>query len=153
MSGNNPAFSDEAAHKQVDEAHAYHRPNFQETMDRMGALREEFRSLGHLIVDTCPASRERSVALTAIDKANMYAIAALARHEPEGEAPNTTSHPPTAMRELTLQEVWDAPDLTRDQKESTIKAKYMRNYRATPEQAQDFWNEVLAAGSPDELMK
>lgn len=93
MSGNNPAFSDEAAHNQVQQSHSYHRPNFQETMDTMGFLREHFRSLGHHIVDKVPASRERSLALTALDEANMWAIAALARHEPEGEEPNTTSHP------------------------------------------------------------
>lgn len=81
-------------HDQVDRSHSYHRPEFQETMDAMGELREGFRQLGHQLVDMCPFSRELSLALTNLDDANMWAIAALARHEPDdGMAPNTTSHP------------------------------------------------------------
>lgn len=91
--GNNPAFSDEAAREQVERSHAYHRPKFQETMDTMGVIREGFKRLAHDLVTNVPASRERSLALTALDEGNMWAIAGLARHEPDGHEPNTTSHP------------------------------------------------------------
>lgn len=91
--GNNPAFNDEAAHAQVDKSHSYHRPRYGETMDAMGYLRNLHAEVGHAIVNTVPASQERSLALTALDECNMWAIAGLARHEPQGEEPNTTSHP------------------------------------------------------------
>ncbi len=76
------AFDKESLHAQVENTHAYHRPNYQETMDKMGMLRGMFLTLGHTLVDECPASRELSIALTKLDECNMAAIAALARHEP-----------------------------------------------------------------------
>lgn len=88
-------FDKESLHAQVENTHGYHRPEYQETMDTMGMLRGMFKALGHTLVDSCPASRELSLALTNLDECNMWAIAALARHEPDlqSHAPNTTSHP------------------------------------------------------------
>lgn len=83
----------EELHAQVERNHRYLRPEFQETMDTMAALREDFAALGHKIVAACPISRELQLALAALDKCGMYAIASLARHEPLGETPNRTSHP------------------------------------------------------------
>lgn len=82
-------------HDQVDQAHSYHRPEHQETMDTMGEIRSLFAELGHELVESCPISRELSIALHHLDDANMYAIAALERHEPDPDVPgpNTTSHP------------------------------------------------------------
>jgi len=82
-------------HDQVDRTHSYHRPNYQETMDKMAHLRGQFLNLAHEIVDLCPLSRELSLALTHMDYANMMAIASLARFEPDGKSPNVTSHPAT----------------------------------------------------------
>lgn len=80
-------------HEQVDRTHSYHRPDFQDTMDAMGQIRDKCKELGHLLVDVCPISRELSLALTCLDDVNMKAIAALARFEPKGVAANVTSHP------------------------------------------------------------
>lgn len=89
-----PNYNDaEKLHEQVERTHGYHRPEFQETMDAMGEIRNACKALGHLLVDKCPISRELSLALTSLDDVNMKAIAALARFEPEGERPNVTSHP------------------------------------------------------------
>lgn len=86
----------EQLHEQVTRTHSYHRPEYQETMDLMGAIRERCDDLGHFIIDNCPVSRELSLALTSLDDVNMRAIAALARFEPEPHStfPNVTSHPP-----------------------------------------------------------
>lgn len=78
---------------QIELSHAYHRPEFQETMDAMGVLRDAFWVTANEVVERCPVSREMSLALTHLDEANMWAIAALARHEPKGVAANITSHP------------------------------------------------------------
>lgn len=78
-------------YEQVKRTHGYHRPNFQETMDAMGELRNLFENLGSNIVNKCPRSRELSLALSYLDIANMFAIAALARFEPEGTRFNQTS--------------------------------------------------------------
>lgn len=89
-------FDKESMYQQVEHTHSYHRPQHQETMDKMGWLRDQFKSVGHSVVDLCPSSREASLALTHLDQANMWAIAALARHEEtpkDGGSPNTTSHP------------------------------------------------------------
>lgn len=80
-------------HDQVDMAHKYHRPKYQETMEAMGEIREAFLITGHTIINNCPISRELSLALTELDNACMHAIAALARHEPIGQSSNVTSHP------------------------------------------------------------
>lgn len=78
-------------YEQVKRTHGYHRPNFQETMDAMGELRNLFENLAVNVVRKCPKSREMSLALTYLDIANMFAIAALARFEPEGTRFNQTS--------------------------------------------------------------
>jgi len=80
-------------HDAVEWNHGYHRPEFQETMDKMQAVRNAFKELGHLLVEVCPASEELLDVLKRNDRSCMLAIASLARNEPEGRYPNTTSHP------------------------------------------------------------
>lgn len=101
MSNVDEQYKRESQHDQVEQTFAYHRPEYQETMDEMGALRGHFKAMGHHIVDACPDSRERSLALSRLDEACMYSIAALARHEPVpvSQEPNTTSHPPRMVRD------------------------------------------------------
>lgn len=103
-------------HEQVDRTHSYHRPEFQETMDAMGQIRDTCKALGHQLVDTCPISRELSLALTKLDDVNMYAIAALARFEPdEGKSPNTISHPnPRSLIYMALKIKSEHPEATPD---------------------------------------
>jgi len=87
-------YSDAASlHRQVDFITGYRRPEFQETMDRMGLIRAEVARLGHSLINTCPIGNELWDALDLLDDLSMKAIASLARHEPAGSTPNTTSHP------------------------------------------------------------
>ena len=44
-------------------------------------LRTEFRNLAMELLQWCPPSRERSLALTALEEASMWANAAIARNE------------------------------------------------------------------------
>lgn len=83
----------EQLHAQVEHNHSYHRPDYQDTMDAMAALRQTFKNASHLAIEVCPLGRELSVALTHLEDASMWAIAALARNEPIGTRPNVTSHP------------------------------------------------------------
>lgn len=59
----------------------YHTPNANQ-IDRYQHLRNEGRHLADLIVIACPASRERSLALTKVEEAVMWANAAIARRDP-----------------------------------------------------------------------
>lgn len=58
-----------------------HPPTSQTTVARMEQLREEAKAFAMLIVDTCPITREQSIALTKIEEALFYAIASLARNQ------------------------------------------------------------------------
>ena len=42
-------------------------------------VREKFRSVAELLDDTCPNSREKSIAMTHLDEASMMAVASIAR--------------------------------------------------------------------------
>lgn len=46
------------------------------------ALREDFIELAESIEDVCPESRERSLAITNLEQALMWAVASIARQEP-----------------------------------------------------------------------
>lgn len=80
-------------HEQIDHNHSYHRPDYQETMNAMGAIRDKTAQTSHLLVELCPLGRELSLALKASEEVMLWAISALARNEPAGSMPNTTSHP------------------------------------------------------------
>ena len=58
----------------------YHRPTgTQQT--RYEHIREEAKGLAYLINSACPDSREKSLALTNLEQAVMWANAAIARNE------------------------------------------------------------------------
>lgn len=61
----------------------YRRPQKQDTMDRMEAVRAFAQGLAQVLFNTCPESRERSEALTNLESCVMWAMAALARNESE----------------------------------------------------------------------
>jgi hypothetical protein len=44
------------------------------------ALRKQAKELAYLIWDSCPDSREKALALTALENSNMWANASIARH-------------------------------------------------------------------------
>lgn len=68
----------------LDEIFTYHKP-FGSQPDRYIALREKAKELAKLIQDSTPVSREQSVALTNVQQAVMWANAAIAINEKEGQ--------------------------------------------------------------------
>jgi hypothetical protein len=65
---------------QIENAFTYHSPQAHQT-DRYGLLRGEAKKLAYLIQASCPASRERSLAITNLEQAVMWANASIARNE------------------------------------------------------------------------
>lgn len=61
-------------------AFKYHAPKDGQS-ERYERIRDAFGFLAHLLVTNCPESRELSIALTDLEKANMMANAAIARNE------------------------------------------------------------------------
>lgn len=61
----------------------YHKPHGDQPR-RYELLRSMAKALAELVYDSCPPSRERSIALTKLEEAVMWANAAIARNEKEG---------------------------------------------------------------------
>lgn len=68
-------------HERLDHDLTNHPPADAEVVARFEAIRVEAKTLGHLLIDTCPPSRELSLALTALEQAVMYGVAAIARNQ------------------------------------------------------------------------
>lgn len=103
---------DGAAHELVKNRHAYRRPEFQETMDKMEAIRQMTADCADNMIALCPPSDERDKALDSMNDACMQAIASLARHEEHprySTAPNTTSHVPGSVPRLPAEVVKPYP--------------------------------------------
>lgn len=86
------------AHKQVDWNMTNHAPESQEVVGKFDRLRSSAKALGHLIANDCPESRERSLAMTNLEQALMWAVAAVARNQPgivEDDEPQPI--PPSAV--------------------------------------------------------
>jgi hypothetical protein len=64
----------------LDRAFHYHAPK-DDQPERYAALRAQARALALDIFQFCPPSRERSLALTNLEQAVMWANAAIARNE------------------------------------------------------------------------
>ena len=64
----------------IESDFTYHAPK-EGQPERYVALREKAKELAHLIVDSTPASREQSLALTSLEQAIFWANASIARHE------------------------------------------------------------------------
>jgi len=58
----------------------YHAPK-SDQVGRYEDIRDKARSLAVLVIGICPASRERSLAITKIEEAVMWANASIARNE------------------------------------------------------------------------
>jgi hypothetical protein len=65
---------------QIQNNFTYHAPKGDQ-QERYEALRAEARELAHLINSSTPDSREKSLALTNLEQAVMWANAAIARNE------------------------------------------------------------------------
>lgn len=62
----------------------YHKPSTK-VQNQIADVRLQFKRMCMGVLGNCPDSRERSLALTALEDARMYAILSLAVNDPEGE--------------------------------------------------------------------
>lgn len=65
-------------HERIERDFVYHPPS-ESARIRYAELRERYRALAHLIVDSVPPGRELSTALTLLEQSNMMANAGIAR--------------------------------------------------------------------------
>ena len=65
---------------EIENAFKYHSPK-QGQQNKYVAIREKAKELAYLIDRTCPKSREKSLAITKIEEASMWANASIARNE------------------------------------------------------------------------
>lgn len=66
--------------QRIENNFVYHAPKGNQTL-RYETLRERAKGLAYLIDEYCPESREKSLALTKLEEAVMWANAAIARNE------------------------------------------------------------------------
>lgn len=64
----------------LDKVFTYHSPKNNQPQ-RYEEIRNTAKSFATLILDKCPSSRERSLAITKLEEAVMWANASIARHE------------------------------------------------------------------------
>lgn len=69
---------------EIDRVFTYHRPGPTQ-QQRYVELREKAKELAHLIHADCPESREKSLAFTSLQQTVMWANAAIAINEQEGQ--------------------------------------------------------------------
>lgn len=67
--------------KFLDHVCGYHPPSTEAVAHRHVLIREATKYLGAVILKLCPNSRERSLAMTKIEEAMMWANAAVARYQ------------------------------------------------------------------------
>lgn len=67
--------------ERIENDFTYHKPHGDQP-ERYTKIRLAAKGLALLIVETCPDRRERSVALTKLEEAVMWANSSIARHEP-----------------------------------------------------------------------
>lgn len=70
----------DAEMQQINNAFVYHAPK-EGQQERYIKLRDTARELAKMILENCPPTRERSLALTNLEQSNMWANAAIARGE------------------------------------------------------------------------
>ena len=67
---------------ELNKRFVYHKP-FGDQSERYGHIRSFTLELATLLVDSCPESRELSLALTKLEESVMWANASIARNEEE----------------------------------------------------------------------
>jgi hypothetical protein len=77
----------------MKKTYAYHKPSTN-GLETITKLRETFSAIHETIEQICPNSRERSVALTHLETAAMYAIKAVVCNDPESEVAPAANNPP-----------------------------------------------------------
>lgn len=65
---------------QLEKNFKYHSPK-EGQPEKYTAIREKAKELAYLIDESCPNSREKSLAITKIEEASMWANASIARNE------------------------------------------------------------------------
>lgn len=65
---------------QIEKAFTYHSPKDNQPQ-RYEAIHEKAKELAYLIDGLCPGSREKSLAMTKLEEASMWANASIARNE------------------------------------------------------------------------
>ena len=66
----------------IENRFTYHAPKPElNQIERYAAIRDDGRAMALHILEECPASRERSLALTKLEEVVMWANAAIARNE------------------------------------------------------------------------
>lgn len=65
--------------EQIEKAFTYHAPKDGQP-EKYQTVRSKAKELAYLINETCPASRERSLAMTKLEEAVMWANASIARN-------------------------------------------------------------------------
>ena len=68
----------------MKKTYAYHKPS-DESLGKITALRQAFSELHDKIESLAPQSRERSVAITELETAAMWAIKAVVCNDPKSE--------------------------------------------------------------------
>lgn len=69
----------------IDKPYAYHKPS-DDGLGKLNALREAFSVVSREIEAHCPNSRQKSIAITELETAAMWAIKAVVFNDPASEA-------------------------------------------------------------------
>ena len=64
---------------------AFHKPSAS-GIEKIATLREAYSHLLDTILDNCPSSRERAVAITELETSAMWAVKSTVANDPESEA-------------------------------------------------------------------
>lgn len=68
----------------MSKSYQYHKPS-KDGLDKVAKLREAFSTIDDIVQDVAPQSRERSLAITNLEQAAMWAIKAVVVNDPESE--------------------------------------------------------------------
>lgn len=71
-----------ATQEMIDEVFTFHPANSErKTPERYESIRDRFREMATFINSECPDSREKSLAVTHLQEAMMFTVAAIAIHD------------------------------------------------------------------------
>ena len=68
----------------IDKPYAYHKPS-EIGMDKLNRLRAAFSYIEREILEVCPESRQRSIAITNNEQTAMWAIKSVVFNDPQSE--------------------------------------------------------------------
>ena len=71
---------DVGTNKDLDNIYTYHAPESESQLELYKAIRNTAKAFATLIIEHCPETRERSLALTKLEEVVMWANASVARH-------------------------------------------------------------------------